>query len=157
MVSLTTFFVNQGSSRFSAEFACRRIVELRRAPWHLADALEPPVRAGPIRRADEAGRRLVADELPVKLGRLPAGRKPRKDGTAKARKGNGREIPARCAKRALGTHPFSDRCLENLWKSCILCMACIGEAASASGSEVPLVRASISGRGSCALPGVCVR
>src|SRR5215475_10483617 len=64
----------------------------------LADALEPPVRTGPIRRADEAGRRLVADELPEELGRLPAGRKPRKDGTAKDRKGNGRDIPARCAK-----------------------------------------------------------
>jgi hypothetical protein len=79
-----------------------------------ADALEPPVRTGPIRRADEAGRRLVADELPEELGRLPAGCKPRKDGAAKARKGKGREIPARCAKGALGTHPFSDRCLENL-------------------------------------------
>src|SRR5262245_27477221 len=54
----------------------------------LTDALEPPVRTGPIRRADEASRRLVADELPEELGRLPAGRKPRKDGTAKARKGN---------------------------------------------------------------------
>src|SRR5262245_27346330 len=80
----------------------------------IVDALEPPVRTGPIRRANEAGRRLVADELPEELGRLPAGRTPRKDGAAKARKGNGREIPARCAKGAPGTHPFSDRWLDSL-------------------------------------------
>ncbi len=69
-----------------------------------ADAVKPVARTDANSKA--------AHEQLLEKAKTRTDRNPQAHGTPKARKGNGREIPAGRAKRTLGTHPFSDRRLK---------------------------------------------